>query len=379
MIETDNINKGKNFMLSAIAGLVAVFLGCIYDIIVTKYPLNINYILAHVSFFIVIIAIARQNQKSYNSYKILLATILFSVFVILKIYFITIIYVVTVLQIAFIFTCLIIIERRFYLFINTLLIVGTLSALAISERPSPYIVITPSVKIFLASIYIQIHLFMMFIYSFGIYPKIKRIMTDLKFTSIGKSTTFLIHEISKPVGRLEGDKAKAIPEILEIQEMIAIAHEIGANEILNSKKSMCNVRAIIDERLNNYHLFLEYYKIHIKNDIPKNFTIASPPKYLNIILDNVIKNAIEATKLLPNENARVIIIKVIDNEFIIENPFTTSIDPSRIFDASASTKIGNIGTGLYLCKSLCDVLKWDLNVFHQKNGNAKTFKLVLRF
>lgn len=375
----ENINKGKNFLISALISTIAVLMGCAYDVIVAKYPITNLYVISHLVFFTSVAMLAFLNKKDYSFLKVMLIIALFSLLLILKTKYITILYSIAVLQVGFILTSLVILEKKLYLFLNFVLMLGTLFAIFTTSQVSRFLVITLEIKFFMTAIYLQMHLFMIFIYSLGIYPRVQQILTDLKFTSIGKSTSFIIHELSKPVGRLNSENAKEIPELQEIQEVLTIAQELSTNTVINSAKQSCNINKIIEERLTNYQSFLNYYNIQVQNHVPSHFHAIAPPRYLNIILDNLIKNAIEASKIVEAQSDRFIKIEVINGDLVITNSFQTTIDLSQIFEANSTSKVGNLGIGLYLCKNFCEVLDWNLKVQHQKMQNLKTFKVSLTF
>lgn len=378
MTEFNSINQGKNFSLSAIIGIFAVWISTLYDFYVVQFPLGIGYISTLALFSLSVFLLALTSRKAFSLPKVVLTTLCFAILVLLKIYFVAVIYVFFILQIAFVFTSLIILNRKDYIRVNLFLIVGTFIALGFSQVHSPHMVINTKIKIYLIAVYMQMHLFMMFIYYFGIYPKLNKVASDLKFTSIGKSTSFIMHEISKPVDRLSHKNEKYFSkEIEEISEMLSIAQDIRSNKILNAKKEVCNLRDIVEERLNHYQSFLTYFNIKVINEIPDDYIVMAPHKYINIIIDNLIKNAIEASKLVEPVDNRFLGLSIKNTYFTINNPFTVSIELTKMFEPNNSTKIGNMGVGLYLCKHFCEALDWDLRVTHQQLGQFKIFQASL--
>lgn len=378
MTELNSINQGKNFALSAIIGIFAVWISTLYDFYVVQFPIGVGYISTLSLFSLCIFLLAFASRKAFSLPKVVLTTLCFAILILLKIYFVSVIYVFFILQIAFVFTSLIILNRKDYVLVNLFLIIGTFIALGFSQVHSPHMVITTKIKIYLIAVYMQMHLFMMFIYYFGIYPKLNRVDSDLKFTSIGKSTSFIMHEISKPVHRLSHKNEQHYSkEIEEINEMLSIAQDIRSNKILSATKEACNLRNLVEERLNHYQSFLTYFHIKVINEIPEDYVILAPHKYINIIIDNLIKNAIEASKLVEPAENRFVGLGIKNTYFTINNPFTVSIELTKIFEPNNSTKVGNMGVGLYLCKHFCEALDWDLRVTHHQLGKFKIFQASL--
>lgn len=112
------------------------------------------------------------------------------------------------------------------------------------------------------------------------------------------------------------------------------------------------------------------------NDLSKN--IYSDPKWVEFIISQLIGNAIKYSKketpkvrITSIENNHNIILTIEDNGVGINER-----DINRVFDKGFTGENGRIfgkstGIGLYLCKSLCNKLGLEINLYSKKNIGTK--------
>lgn len=127
--------------------------------------------------------------------------------------------------------------------------------------------------------------------------------------------------------------------------------------------------------MKDYTSYIQYFEIKFQDDVPHSLYIRENAKFTKLIVSNLLRNAIEALKELPNTESLVIN----PQHFCLTNTCLKKVDCSKIFDAGYTTKKGNMGVGLYLTNNLCEKIGWKLAIKTTTNNKSATFSISLLY
>jgi signal transduction histidine kinase len=193
---------------------------------------------------------------------------------------------------------------------------------------------------------------------------------EKKFAELGKTSSFLLHEIQAPLNRLKSNhhiEEERVKEIDHIGNILNVSQAISSKKLENIQHEPINIKNIIDNNIKNYLNAIRF------DDIKLDVTVADCDLKTNkelstIIIKNLIQNAVEHLYSLENTKNKSLIIKGIkqkDNyQFSISNNYSKSksIKVSDMFEPLFSTKEGVMsrGLGLFICKKISEVLNLDI-------------------
>ena len=134
-----------------------------------------------------------------------------------------------------------------------------------------------------------------------------------------------------------------------------------------------NLISIINKTVANYIDLIEIKNIQLKLNLQNDLQITINPTLAEILLSNLVQNAIKH-----NVNRGVITIELIQNKLIISNSGEAlTINPTELFtrfkkdDASKDS----LGLGLAIVKSICNICH--LKIDYSYSNNLHTFSLNL--
>lgn len=192
-----------------------------------------------------------------------------------------------------------------------------------------------------------------------------------QFASLGKSSSFLVHEIKSPLERVrQSAKNHQVPAefLREFERLYSVLTTV---EILAFKKSKTpkqeNVLLLpkIEAVADNLKPLIENWQISLKVQIPPAQALLANSNMLELLLKNLLKNSIEAVVALPIDQ-RTISISSVDGRFSVVNPYRSSapLDARRLVEPGFTTKsnLTNQGIGLTLCKEVCELMGWKLDL-----------------
>lgn len=210
-----------------------------------------------------------------------------------------------------------------------------------------------------------------FILSYFYFKKNRDIDINSKFAQIGMNTSYLVHELGKPIFRLKNNPQRSNEEIEKIIEVYTIINDLKKGSA--DKLEEISLNDIIKKTIHDYENILKELNINIV-DKCENLKCIGNKASIEIIIKNLLTNAIEAAK--NTTDPCLIIQQVGHNTLQIENNF---IPNSNIFNEDDyilnSSKSGNLGVGLVLTKQLCllNNIKFEIRPDIQKNK----FKVLL--
>lgn len=191
---------------------------------------------------------------------------------------------------------------------------------------------------------------------------------QIPLIEMGKSTSFLLHEISKPISRIKN--APTQEDIEQVVNIFTLANSINANQSLIIRTKI-DFKKLIDEILNEYHEYIEHY--HIIINIPsKKVEINTNRELITIAIKNLIKNSIENN--IQNKLETPIGIDYSETYFQISNSLIDeSIQEEDILKPGHSSKNGNMGMGMVI---VTGVLK---NLNHRLKTEIDRKKMKIAF
>lgn len=187
--------------------------------------------------------------------------------------------------------------------------------------------------------------------------------------SIGRSTSFLLHEIKGPLHLLERDLSKTSNEknsyIQEIKRLIEVSNSYANNKIEHDF-SRFDISQLIEKTYDLYQSQIKYLEIDVEFNY-YNKMVYTDKTCLSIILKNIIKNSLESAIDYNHKPFSRIQTEQVADYFKITLENTTSNKEhilSRIFTPGFTTKKGgaNMGHGLYLSKKLIEDLGGTINI-----------------
>lgn len=374
-MKNSQLNDSKHLFYITIVASIFILYAFYYDIVLLKYPFSWSYLAIKIGFMIFPVLIAYNNTKREFFYTPLLMALSYSLYSIYYTATITNNYMIASAQVSFVFTSFILLELPHYIILQLLSVLGTWYAI---ENPTGQFSISGAsyaLKADYIDNHLSLQLFLNLMYFFTTYPKIKKQKEDFLFVNLGKTSTFLLHEISKPIKRITPDSASFHSDIEQIKETLTIAQALRNNDIKIKEPTNFKLNDLVNAGLDQYRGYIEHLQIKIKNEIPKEAEVYVDLKYFKLVLDNLIKNAIEATIEIEEKEQRLISIQYQDKTLSISNPFMTTVPLSEIFDPIRTTKEGNMGVGLYISNFICQNLSWKLKMATHK----KIFTASLSF
>lgn len=221
---------------------------------------------------------------------------------------------------------------------------------------------------------------------------------------LGIWTHIMLHELKHYIGGISNPLIE-ISELLEKSEVPEQLKEYF-KDLDNNYQKISSVIDAFRERMDPTHnisinrirgsyfnnveniLPISYFKtgssIHIrtKNNLPDNFCFFSEKFYIEHILMNLIKNAVEAIREKQEKEKRfegkiTIFVRYMDSsdqiKFTVEDngPGFPKKMRSDHITPFCSTRKGNIrGLGMYICKEFVKTLNGSMTIKSGKNGNV---------
>lgn len=120
-------------------------------------------------------------------------------------------------------------------------------------------------------------------------------------------------------------------------------------------KRLCPLKMHTEQALLNSHAVTSSkWRIHL--DIPEEYTLSAHPQLLDILLHNIIKNAIE------HASQHTLNIGLRQNELWFSNSIDAPPQLNLAAQGARSDTSSGIGQGLYLVTQIADAEQWQLNL-----------------
>lgn len=350
-LNNDNLVK-KTFLVAFFFTAYAFY----YDFYMAKMPLTILNIAVKLIFVFLPIINIYFFKFMPMYWRMFLSIVLYIIYTAYYTYNLSLAYLSTGIQVSFVFTILLIFELREFLFLSITNFLATLIAGIYSPNIYSLSQFGEVKKAEDIENFISLYLMTMIAYALVTYPRLKKMKEDYRFSKIGKATSFILHEISKPIMSLDKNENLSSSHIEDLKNKLEIARQLQ-NGIVENVNEKILVKDILNKIIEEKSHFLNFFEIKIETKVDSSVWFADP-KLIYTVMSNIIVNAIEATSKVDQVESRIIKIELKESDLIISNPFQSTIPEKDIFSPMKSTKPGNMGMGLYISKMLTDSQKF---------------------
>lgn len=276
------------------------------------------------------------------------------------VYFISLSYYMTFAQAAIAFSVMVMFTRVQYIIFATFCFIASAYSIMYSQHEMFYVAAGMSAKseILINNICFQFVCYIAYYYI--TIPKLNLTMAEKRFADYGKASSFIMHEMAKPINRMNQNPENFKEELNRLNEIYTIANSIRSKE--NHKvilEGIC-IESFINEILSKYDSFITMFEIEvkIKSEVKD---ILTDKKLMFFTLDNLIRNAIEAN--IEYQGKRYIDVLLTQKVLIVKNPFLSiNFSKENLFKPMYTTKQGHMGVGLYISKMIVDNLGHQLNI-----------------
>lgn len=200
---TDNLiselNTEKIFKWVCVATFAFTIYGFIYDFFMGKMPLTFfNVSIKSIFILVPFVFYVRRNFLSrYN--RILIFTFIYVFYCPYYIYNVSIAYIFASLQLYFVMSNILFLKKREYLVLSALIFISTLIAAVLTQSPYPTSPQLNTLKPEFIENFISLYVFCFISYFYSHSKRLEYLTNELKFSNIGKTSSFLIHEMAKPM------------------------------------------------------------------------------------------------------------------------------------------------------------------------------------
>ena len=337
--------------------LLFVIYAIYYDQTILKFPISISYILAK-AFFIVFPFIIYCTNIFKEESRAFILGLFWITYCSYHVYFVSIVYNTAFAQVAVAFSVMATFPKKEYIIFAILMLIASSYSILFSQNDFSYVIpgFSSRTDVFINNICLQALCYL--VYYYVTLPKLRLTMQEKKMAEYGKASSFILHEMAKPLSRLKQDSSNVEVEISKIQDVYQISRMINDMVASDLPKSSVKVDEIFLEALRVYEEFIKHGGINIKMHI-KNVEQHTNAKYLALIFDNLLKNAIEEVQ---NHTIKEIEIVLNDKCFLISNKIESKIIDSTFFGNPMNTsKEGHMGVGLFIGKTLAEKMSYRLD------------------
>ena len=220
-----------------------------------------------------------------------------------------------------------------------------------------------------------------------------------KKDELNKNISFIIHDLKNPITAINNiayllqnnvnepsliERIKLLTE--DLQEKISYIINITKVDftVMKEKKENINLYQFVSSLIEKLLFIRINNPIVIENKIDKRLNLTLPVDVLEIVLDNLISNAIKYTK--EGKVSIESVIEGVDLKILITDTGIgiPSEEQNKVFDIfyrSSNIKDKNIkgtGVGLTLVKRALDHLKWDIKLESPLYENGKGTRVIIR-
>lgn len=202
------------------------------------------------------------------------------------------------------------------------------------------------------------------------------------------------HEVRTPLSRIQL-AVGLLQKMNDDQRQIALLENIDTyiddiNDLISQIVAFTRLSDINDEA-NNAHdqeIHLEAFvdsrlkalrhdaSIHVSASVESGLTFFTNPMYLRLVIDNLIKNAVnyaqkEVHLSIQQQSGNIILCIEDDGEGIASEHYETVFIPFARLDESRSRKTGGLGIGLSITKAATKKMQADISVGRSHLGGAR--------
>lgn len=357
-------NSRKTTLITSIVVTIAILYTVSYDINQLGIKPDLLYLVVKSFFIIFSIPLFYFFKKIEIDTKVYFYGMMWSLYSIWFTYKYSINYAMSSVQVAILFTSILFLNRKHFLIMFSILTFGTAWAIHASQSPYGFSTLSTEFKNIYLDDFISMQLITLIAYYFVNYPRVKKLQEELKFSHFGKASTFVIHEMQKPLNRLLSKDEKNT-DLDSIKKTLDIARTLQKGSVESATIIEVSADDLHRDILAKYSDYLSYYSIQTSTDF-KLKTFKTDKALMEIVYDNLIRNAIEANKENP-EDKRWIKVAAEDNSLFITNPYVQTLNEKELFTPLKTTKFGNMGIGLHFCKTILEGLGKEIRIDTRNN------------
>ncbi len=358
---TNFVHENKYVSRFVFIPMIFVIYAIYYDLSILKvYPAK-SYIALKL-FFIFFPVICYYTSLIKKEFRELFLAAFWIFYCFYHVRFISIAYHLAFVQVAVAFSIMAALKKWEYLFFSISMLIASSYSILFSARDMLYVApgMTSKPETLINSICLQGLCFL--VYYYITLPKLKITESEKKLANYGKASSFIMHELAKPIDRMIHNPNNLSQEINVIKDILNLSNSI--NHSAEKLEERIIVNNLVNQHLEKYQEYISDYEIKINlHDHGQKIELLSEEKSLNFIIDNLIKNAIEEVKDFENINKRVIKISIERNSLTIENNIKNSSIINQVeIVAFKSAKDGHMGVGLFLSELLANRIKCSLKI-----------------
>lgn len=379
------LNTEKIFSIANLTAIAFTIYALYYDFYICKMPLTIFNISAKMV-FILIAAILMFPFKNLSNYqKILILLVNYSIYCPYYVLTISVSYAFASLQLFFVASNIFLLEKKHYLYFSIFIFLSTLLAIFLTKNPYPQVDHLDTLSMTFAENFITLFSLCFISYFYTHSKRIKYLSEELKFANLGKTSSFLIHEISKPI-LTDNSKSSGTDNSKNLKDLINITKYMMGGPIPPNEFKKIHLHKIIQDIVTGLDStnIISRLAIRINIDIPPDVTIMTSPKGFEIIFANLFKNALEA--LAPfyehSEFKNHLTINIQFDEttkaLSISNPIFDGNNLKNVQnwkEISFTTKEGHQGVGLHIIYTLASKCNIEINQALTKNIITYSLKI----
>lgn len=269
-------------------------------------------------------------------------------------------------------------SRKAYILLMTTGIITNYYAIALAQEPE-YIKEGMSFKPdMLAATYI---VFAISSIIFFVVTKKKQALYEMqeRFANIGRQSSFVFHEIKKPINRLINSSPIQDQDLKRVNNIILNVELMLSNsEVFTHSFKHFEVKALYEELEKNFCDFFELYNIHFEYINNSTTPLFANEDLIYQVLNNLTVNAIESISQSTKYNEKSETIKIISRNIgkKVEISFKNTGAPipkeyeNKIFTpfVSSKEKQSNSGLGLSFCKNIVEGHLGEIKLINHKDG-----------
>jgi signal transduction histidine kinase len=269
-------------------------------------------------------------------------------------------------------------SRKVYIILMTAGIITNYYAILLAQEPN-YVKEGMSFKPdMLAGTYI---VFVLSFIIFFVVTKKKQALYEMqeRFANIGRQSSFVFHEIKKPINRLINSSPIQDHDLKRINNIILnVELMLNNSEVFAHSFKHFEVENLYKEIKKNFSDFFELYNIHFECVNNSTGPIFANEDLMYQVLSNLTVNAIEAISLAKNYHQKSETIKIVTRDlgkkveisFKNTGPTIPKDYENKIFHpfTSSKEKQSNSGLGLSFCKNIIEGHRGVIKLINHNDG-----------
>jgi len=197
-----------------------------------------------------------------------------------------------------------------------------------------------------------------------------------RFANIGKQSSYVFHEIKKPINRLISASTIEDQELKKINNIILnVELMMNNSEVFTQSFTLVDIKKIFHELESQYMIYFDNFNIHYEFEDLDTKKILANEQLIYQVFNNLTINAVEAISTSQSASSFIkITSRNVGKKLEVSFKNTGSSIPGdlqyKIFNPFVSTKCkeANSGLGLSFCKNIIDGHSGEIRLINHKDG-----------